>query len=382
MAVPHYYSGEYSKALNQLRSALVLLEKHDYTRWTINCYVLLGIIHFAQGEMDLAEEHLTNGIVKALETKQTKSLAILYNNLASVYLQREAYEKARTQYHESLKFISPDDELSFAQTNMNIGLVHLRMGEYKQAKKYLLENRSFFEETSHLRSKITWRNILGELYLATEDWDNVIALSIQTLKELEQMPLAMAKQSTLNQLSLGYEGLDDHQQALKYFKAHVALKDSLFSEEKTKEIERLEAQLEFDQKEREIGALTQENLQQEVTLTEERNMRNVILFSGGVLLLMIAVAWMIYKRQQDKRRHMLALKKIEIEQRMLRSQMNPHFIFNALNSIQSFVTTKKTYEAEMIMSKFSMLVRKILENSTQKMISVEEATSCAPCSAY
>jgi LytS/YehU family sensor histidine kinase len=54
----------------------------------------------------------------------------------------------------------------------------------------------------------------------------------------------------------------------------------------------------------------------------------------------------------------------------LRSQMNPHFIFNSLNSIQHFITTHEKEEALHYLSKFSKLIRKILENSRQNTVSV------------
>jgi len=54
----------------------------------------------------------------------------------------------------------------------------------------------------------------------------------------------------------------------------------------------------------------------------------------------------------------------------LRSQMNPHFIFNSLNSIQHFITTHEKEEALHYLSKFSKLIRKILENSRQNTVSI------------
>jgi LytS/YehU family sensor histidine kinase len=60
----------------------------------------------------------------------------------------------------------------------------------------------------------------------------------------------------------------------------------------------------------------------------------------------------------------------EIKMMALRSQMNPHFIFNSLNSIQHFITTHEKEEALHYLSKFSKLIRKILENSRQNTVSV------------
>ncbi|MBN2237971.1 MAG: histidine kinase, partial [Bacteroidales bacterium] len=58
----------------------------------------------------------------------------------------------------------------------------------------------------------------------------------------------------------------------------------------------------------------------------------------------------------------------ELEHRLLRSQMNPHFIFNSLGAIQSYIFKNKPIDAGTYLSKFSELVRLILENSRQELI--------------
>ena len=63
---------------------------------------------------------------------------------------------------------------------------------------------------------------------------------------------------------------------------------------------------------------------------------------------------------------------VDSELRALRSQMNPHFIFNSLNSIQYFILKKQPQEAYTYLSKFASLMRKILQNSRLKYISIKD----------
>jgi sensor histidine kinase YesM len=56
----------------------------------------------------------------------------------------------------------------------------------------------------------------------------------------------------------------------------------------------------------------------------------------------------------------------------LRAQMNPHFIFNSLNTIEGFMLQNKTYEASSFLQKFSKLIRLVLENSRHSTISLEQ----------
>lgn len=68
----------------------------------------------------------------------------------------------------------------------------------------------------------------------------------------------------------------------------------------------------------------------------------------------------------------LIQKKAEAEMQSLRLQMNPHFIFNSLNSINSFIIDQKTLPASDYLTKFSKLMRLILENSRQETISIDK----------
>ena len=61
----------------------------------------------------------------------------------------------------------------------------------------------------------------------------------------------------------------------------------------------------------------------------------------------------------------------ELEMKALKSQMNPHFIYNAMNSIQALVLSKKTEEASLYISKFGRLLRQVLDNSEKSLISLE-----------
>lgn len=61
-----------------------------------------------------------------------------------------------------------------------------------------------------------------------------------------------------------------------------------------------------------------------------------------------------------------------LEQSRLRSQMNPHFLFNSLNSIKHFIINNEPRNAIRYLNKFSKLIRKILESSTTKEITLEE----------
>ena len=98
----------------------------------------------------------------------------------------------------------------------------------------------------------------------------------------------------------------------------------------------------------------------------------LVLFFGAITLFVFAVVRRIRARDEVQRRQLeLERKTIELEQQALRLQMNPHFLFNCLNSIKGYISEQRTKEAKLHLSKFAKLMRQILDNSRETYISLD-----------
>jgi LytS/YehU family sensor histidine kinase len=75
--------------------------------------------------------------------------------------------------------------------------------------------------------------------------------------------------------------------------------------------------------------------------------------------------------EREKQLADMGQKTVELEMQALRSQMNPHFIFNSLNSINRFILQNNKAQASEYLTKFSRLVRLILQNSHASLITLE-----------
>lgn len=97
-------------------------------------------------------------------------------------------------------------------------------------------------------------------------------------------------------------------------------------------------------------------------------------FRVSVLSALFAFAWWLYNRQirlvesREKEKAQVRQRLADLEMKALRSQMNPHFVFNALNSVQNFILKNDTREASRYLTKFARLMRLILENSESPMV--------------
>lgn len=96
------------------------------------------------------------------------------------------------------------------------------------------------------------------------------------------------------------------------------------------------------------------------------------------ILLYIVVSFILtsliirLRTNQIKRKEGLQLQMIELEQRALQAQMNPHFIFNSLNSIQSFLVYQENEKAEIYLVKFAQLIRQILSKVNESNVPIRE----------
>ncbi|MEZ5173628.1 MAG: histidine kinase [Bacteroidia bacterium] len=101
-------------------------------------------------------------------------------------------------------------------------------------------------------------------------------------------------------------------------------------------------------------------------------------FRISVILIVLFCIYLIYRfrvkqiERKAREENLLAEKMRELENMALRSQMNPHFIFNCLNSINSYIVKSKPDEASMYVTKFSRLIRLILDNSRSASIPLEK----------
>jgi LytS/YehU family sensor histidine kinase len=119
------------------------------------------------------------------------------------------------------------------------------------------------------------------------------------------------------------------------------------------------------QQERKLNAVKLEN--------QKKNAfkNNLLIGLSFVLLLLFAIGYFLNKSNKQKQA-IAQFEKNELNQKLLLSQMNPHFIFNSIDNIQSLIYNKQDKEAVNYLTKFSKLTRQILENSNESYIAFSE----------
>ena len=156
-----------------------------------------------------------------------------------------------------------------------------------------------------------------------------------------------------------------YKKAFEVNQSYAKIQDSIVGYQKRKEILDLQYKYQTKQKDNQILLLSQENELQSFRIHQNRF---VLLAVGIIIVLVILVLLLILRQSKIRSQEQVT----EFKQKLLRSQMNPHFIFNSLTSIQNFIITHDEIKASVYLSRFSDLVRSILNNSMVEQITLEE----------
>ena len=161
----------------------------------------------------------------------------------------------------------------------------------------------------------------------------------------------------------------DFEAALRAYEGHIQYRDSLLKEENLSRIEELQTKYESEKKQAEIELLQNQSELQEALL----NARNAqIIIISLVLILFALGVYLVYNRRLRAQEHRVE----EANQRLLSVQMNPHFLFNALVAIQSFIIqNREAKETSNFVAKFAKVTRMVLNYSREPLITLEEELS-------
>lgn len=338
--------------------ALKIFEQINDRKAMASVYGNIGVIYFDQGDTEQALKNYLKAlkIVEALGDKSR--MATQLGNIGNVYLTRLDYNKALENYNKALKLSEEvNDKNGIARHLGSIGNIHFEQKLYTEALEYYLKAKQITEQIGDKEGVSIWLGNIGRLYNRAGDYQK----AEQNLKEALAIQESIGATDYLRQsedeLSALYLATGNHKDALVHYKKAVALKDSILSQENKKEIVRKEAQYEIEKREKE--------LQIQRLLLNQKSTQIYVLVIVSVLIIIIALLFIRQLRTNSRQ------KTIELQQKLLRSQMNPHFIFNALNSIQNYLYENDPDNAAVYLSKFAALMRLILDNSREEYISLQ-----------
>jgi len=227
----------------------------------------------------------------------------------------------------------------------------------------LLEDDKKFRYEPEEKMMIYGLSLLAKLKLRQGNYKDAISICEQQIRNTKAS--YDLKKQFYGTLASSHKALGNHYKAYEYLAKKDAIRDT---------IDRFyEGTLRLS---KEQDMLDQRNLEEIEKLKDEKELNSKIalrqrnIFSIGAILVLLFSSLLFLWGRQRKLAFENAL--VDVKQQLLRLQINPHFIFNLLNSIQNSVLTLKKEKSIELISKFSKLMRQILQNSDKEKVSIHE----------
>ena len=375
--------GDYDKAVKDLFQALTKYEALNDSVGMGKCYTNIGSAYFRLQNIEKALQYYLQGLEVARNIGNKQGEANALGNIALVYRTKRDYAHALEYCQQSLKINQELGALEDARIDLyNIGLLYQQLEKLDSALFY-------FKNAKELAIKINSKR--GILYAnhaiaVIEAISGNYILSNKMLDEALELARALAMKEEMKNIylsySYNYEETGNFKLALNYRKEFEKWKDSLINKNHLNQIAELETKYETEKKDKQITLLAKEKEIQQKETDRQATLKKA--FSVGFLFMCVLSVLLFYIfRQRLRNQKLLAAKNEEIkeanfkrqlselEMKALRAQINPHFLFNCMNSINRMILEGEPENASRYLSKFSKLVRLILENSETNQVSLE-----------
>ena len=377
IGVIYYFQGNYEMALENYLSALKLREEMNDKKGIAASYNNIGLIYYKQGNYDKAFKNNLVALKLREELGDKNGISNSYSSIGAIYYEQRNYKKALENHFAALKIQKETgDKKGIAGSYNNIGDIYNDMNSYDEALENFFISLNLLEETGDKEEVANLSTNIGGVYISKRDYAKAkewLQKGFQLAKQIGARPLLIQSYKGLAALS---ESMGNYKNAYKYEQFYVQYNDSLFSEKSTKQIAEMQTKYETEKKEQQINLLEKERQIQSLEFSKEQEQvekeKAIRNSSIAVFLLLIIFGWITYKRQRSKEKAEQAQQYAELEMKALRSQINPHFIFNLLASIQQFIYSQKPDTANEYLSRFSKLIRMIFDHSREKSISLAD----------
>ena len=423
----NYYSGQ-AYALNQLgrryrdfsrfsqairlhQEALEAANKGDNLEFKVYSLNMLSVVHRRRDAIKSALDYNQEALALAETVKNPseglkRSINVSLNGIGNIYQTLEQYDLAIEQFRRSLELEAElGNTLGLAINHQNIGECQEMQGKLEDALQSYRTSLAYNEEINSDKGKVICKNSIAHVYILQQKLDDALDILEPALhasqelgdkyltsgiylnlgraymlkenpakaKENLEKGLAIAEEYNLptnislanSYLSSLAEKQGDHKEALARYKLAQEFEEKTVNERNLRYVGDMISRYNIEKKNNEIAII---NKDYEIVKLKLRKNQTRLLIGGLALIFLTGVFYILYRQYQLKNDKKL----LTLEQAMLRSQMNPHFLFNSLNSIKLYIINNDKKNAVHYLNKFSKLVRKILEASSLKEISLAE----------
>lgn len=326
----------------------------------------IGNIYQTLDQYELAQQYFRRSLVLEQELENDLGVAVNLENLGECMEELGSLDAAMDYYRRSLEYNTRiNSERGIAICKNSMARIHIKQGKPSRALPLL-------REALDVAAPLNYRTIttaikINQGWAASELGQTVEAQRYleEGLQEAQSFNLPLMVVDARLRLSDLHESTGNYEEALRQFQQAKEEEEGVKNELNLSYVNDMIIRYDTEKKIDQIQMLAQENEIVKLKLKRNENAQLVSLLLLALFSLIFYILYRQYQLRSDK-------KLLTLEQSMLRSQMNPHFLFNSLNSIKLFIINNEKKNAVHYLNKFSKLVRKILEASSGREITLAE----------
>jgi tetratricopeptide (TPR) repeat protein len=299
-------------------------------------------------------------------------IAASYNNVGNFYTDISNYPKALEFFQASLDIRKRiDDKRGIVKLLSNIGFIYQKMKINAKALENYRGALILAEEIGDDRCVTYPLRRISSYYIETNDYEQAYPYVMRCLKIARKIGAKSLQMGGYSKLAKIYEHRGDYKKALEYFTLYTQIEQAIFSQKARVKITKLNTQHEIEKKEKENELLKKESQ------TRKLKNRLQIIISISVVLLLTATLIIIFKhyryyknevhRKEERQRRL----ELESKLKLLGARINPHFLFNSLDSIRELGYEQDPRKLEKLIHHLSDMYRQILYSSETLLTPLE-----------
>ncbi|WAC03686.1 histidine kinase [Lacinutrix neustonica] len=356
------------------------LNKNELSNYQkVELFEGLGDVYFKMNDYKKAIATYNEGLNLAQQHLITPKVTDLNSKIAQTFDASGSIKEAKAFYSNSLNLASKQNKKRSVEEKIKVADFNNSKAEYddeiKLREEAILDIRDIEteaavdNESDFTTQKQNYK--IGNALFLQKNYVEAIPYLEKSIAEADKREDLVVVKDAKRKLSEVYDVTGNYEKAYETYKAYTASVEELYVKKNQEIAQAARYAKRIAENQNRIVSLEKDRELSEgkyqLNIEQNKNQKIIIYSLIGGLLLLLLTAYLMYKyiKQQKLANNLLALKS-------LRSRMNPHFIFNALNSVNSFIASNDERTANKYLSDFSKLMRAVLENSEEDFIPLQK----------
>lgn len=362
----YLYMDRYNTSEDYFRRCLEIVENNELQKELVGIYSGLGMLYNNIDEIEKSLHFYHLYLQNTDTTENTEGLYWVYSLMANQYQDNSEYDSATVQYKQALKYAEKTgDTVRISYILNHMGWTYYLAGDFKNSLNSYLKSIELGKVNEDQRILANSYGNIGNIYRDQDQFD----LAIDNYEV--SIDIGKKEQDIYNltwvyrELAILFAKQEDYHKAYEYSNLFALYNDTLDMMDYRLSTAREASRIDNVKREKELEILN-------IKLKQNKTF-NYGLLAGLGLIIIIAILLIRQARVRAKSRLDNMKQQItELSQKNLLQQMNPHFLFNTLNSIQYYMFRNDKVASNNYMNKFAKLMRMVLENSQNASISIDE----------